>query len=201
MFETDAAAERREQILGDVAEGLRAVFKEAQRRTLEAEDNDEFGRLSGTLCKLARGVRQCTLLHAKLQRERLADEADSAQSEQLTRVADVQDRRAAITRKVTRRFNEVWPDDDDLDENEVFNERLERLDARLDDLCEAEGFLDLHPDVVIARLCEEFGLTPPAPPAPLVPAKAGIQAEPILCTTGPQAPRANGHDPAPPDSS
>jgi len=203
VSETPDSAERREQILGEVAEGLHAIFKETQRRALEAEDNDELVSLSGSLCKLARGVRQCLAMHAKLQRERLADEDSSAESRALTRFADVQDRKAAIARRVTRRFNEAWPDDDEEDENEVFNQRLESLNERLDDLAEDADFLELDPDVLIARLCEEFGLEPPQPLKPLGPAtpdliRGGTQAESE--TTRPLPHKANGHAP-PADSS
>jgi len=204
----DASAERREQILGEVAEGLHLVFKETQRRAMEAEDNDEFVRLAGTLHKLARGVRQCLGWHAKLERERRADAARAAEVEDEAHAAEVQDRRAVVARKVARRFQETWPDDDDLDENEVFNQRLEALDERLDDLSEDEDFLDRDPDALITQLCEEFGVEPPSlkplTPGPLIPAKAGeaeTQVEPGASAAIAPTPRANGHDRPHTDSS
>jgi len=201
-------AVRREEILGEVAEGLHIVFKETQRRAMEAEDNAEFVALSETLVKLARGIRQCLGWHAKLERERLAAEAGEAEREAETRDAEVQDRRAAIARKVTRRFNETWPDDDDEDDNEVFNQRLAVLHERLDDLSDDEAFLDQDPDTLIARLCEEFGVEPPAsqPPrrltSPAAAAAAGggpLAAERAVEGAG----RRNGLDPThpSPDSS
>jgi len=184
------------------------VFKVAQRRAMEAEDNGEFVGLSETAVKLARGVRQCLGWHARLERERLAGEAEVAEAAAAAHADDVQDRRDAIARKVARRFSETWPDDDDEDDNEVFNERLEALHDRLDDLSGDEDFLAFDPDDLVARLCEEFGVTPPEPqlpliPGPLTPAQAGdagtqADSEPH---TPPPAQRAYGHDPHAPDSS
>jgi len=53
MSAHEASAERREQILGEVAEGLHLLFRETQRRAMEAEDNGEFVGLSETAVKLA----------------------------------------------------------------------------------------------------------------------------------------------------
>ena len=201
-------AVRREEILGEVAEGLHMVFKETQRRAMEAEDNDAFVGLSETAVKLARGVRQCLGWHAKLERERLAAEAGEAEREAQTHIAEVEDRRDAIARKVARRFSETWPDDDDEDDNEVFNERLEALHDRLDDLSGDEDFLAFDPDDLVARLCEEFGVEPPEPqlpliPGPLTPAQAGEAGTLADSTpsTPPPAPHANGPAPHAPDSS
>ena len=211
MSAQHASAERREQILGEVAEGLHLVFKETQRRTMAAEDNDEFVALAETLTNLARGVRQCLGWHAKLERERLAAEAGEAEREAEARAADVQERRNAIARKVTRRFNETWPDDDDEDDNEVFNQRLAVLHERLDDLSDDEAFLDQDPDTLIARLCEEFGVEPPASqpprrltsPAAAAAARGGPLAERSEERRVEGAGRRNGLDPthSSPDSS
>ena len=208
MSAHEASAERREQILGEVAEGLHLLFRETQRRAMEAEDNGAFVGLSETAVKLARGVRQCLGWHARLERERLAGEAEVAEAAAAAHADDVQDRRDAIARKVARRFSETWPDDDDEDDNEVFNERLAVLHDRLEDLSGDEDFLAFDPDDLVARLCEEFGVTPPEPqvpliPGPLTPAQAGdagtqADSEPH---TLPPAQRANGHALHAPDSS
>ena len=201
MADPSATAERREQILGEVAEGLHGLFKETQGRAMACEDDAVFVGLADTACNIARGVRQCLGWHAKLERQRLAADRAAAERAELTRFAEVQDRKDAISRKVTRRFNETWPDDDDEDENEVFNQRLEVLSERLDDLAEADDFLDQDPDALIARLCEEFGVEPPSLNPPLIPAKAGTQADSRSAPT-PQPPHGlNGHAPPIPDSS
>ena len=198
MSGLDPSSDRREQILGEVAEGLHAIFKEAQRRALEAEDNDEFVRLSGSLCKVARGVRQCLGMHAKLERDRLCDAAEAAEDGRLAREAKVQDRKARIARAVGRRLEADWPETGDLDDNEAFNDHVASFNERLDGLCADEDFLDLDPDALIAQLCEEFGLTPPDPQDPLIAAKARTQTGSTQRPT--PASRANGHDSEAPPS-
>src|ERR1700760_3907950 len=85
-----ATAERREEILGELAEWMHAAARAAQRRLLEAETTDEFAKLAASMTKLARGVRQSILLHRKLEGERLAaaQRADDAEAN-AARVADV----------------------------------------------------------------------------------------------------------------
>src|SRR5580692_10721190 len=71
MSEAAATAERREEILGELAEWMHAAAREAQRRLLEAETTDDFVKLTGSMAKLARGVRQSILIHRKLESERI----------------------------------------------------------------------------------------------------------------------------------
>ena len=189
MIEPDASADRREQILGEVAEGLHAVFKEAQRRTLAAEDNDEFVRLSGSLHKVARGLRQTLALHARFEKERReggpATREPTAPATLPPPPADprrqaLQARKAFITRGVERC---VWSeyDDDDADEEATADSLLEDLSDRLDELANDDAFLAADIDTLIAEFCRELGVDPPERP------------------TRAQLPQANGHDrPAPP---
>ena len=67
MSDTPATAERREEILGELAEWMHAAAREAQRRLLGAETTDDFAKLTASLAKLARGVRQSILIHRKLE--------------------------------------------------------------------------------------------------------------------------------------
>lgn len=206
MSEPHASADRREQILGEVAEGLHAVFKEAQRRTLEAEDNEEFVRLSGSLHKLARGLRQTLALHARFENDRLAD-APAAGAEvapaptpppapENPREDAIAKRKAFITRGVERC---VWNEYDDADEDEEATgySLLRDLNDRLDDLAENDAFLDADVDTLIAQFCQELGVDPPERPTrtQLPPAPAGRTEPPT------SAPQANGHDAPPTDSS
>ena len=71
---SEAAAERREEILGELAEWMHAAAREAQRRLLEAETTDDFVKLTASLAKLARGVRQSILMHERLESRRLEGE-------------------------------------------------------------------------------------------------------------------------------
>jgi hypothetical protein len=171
VSETNASADRRKEILGEVAEGLHAVFKEAQRRTLAAEDNDEFVRLSGSLHKLARGLRQTLALHARFETERL-DGAPAASEAPAPappappvdpRREAVEKRKAFITRGVERC---VWNEYDDADEDEEHTacSLLRDLDDRLDDLSRHDAFLDADVDALIAQFCNELGVDPPDRP-------------------------------------
>src|SRR5690348_2851654 len=67
---SEPLAERQEQILGELAEWMHAAAREAQRRLFDAETPDDFAKLTGSLAKLARGVRQSILLQRRLEAER-----------------------------------------------------------------------------------------------------------------------------------
>lgn len=209
MSASDASADRREQILGEVAEGLYAVFKEAQRRTLDAEDNDEFIRLSAALSKLGRGLRQSLALHARFEKQRreggsepleapaqpTAPPAPPAPPADPQRQA-IARRKAFVTRGVERC---VWSeyDDDDADEEATAYSLLRDLEDRLDDLARDDAFLTADVDILIAQFCRELGVDPPERPirtqlkATLLGDEGGARA----------APQANGHDLPIPDSS
>jgi hypothetical protein len=68
--------------------------------------------------------------------------------------------------------------------------------ARLDDLSEAEDFLDLDPDQLIAQLCEDLAVEAARADAVLAPHKRGPAVPP---EPGPMpGARPNGHAPEPP---
>ncbi len=177
-------AERREAILGDLAEWLHDSAREARERLMQAQDTDDFVRLAGSLAKLARGVRQCVLMHDRLEGRRVAAEAEAeahrADAAAQARAEAVERQKTRIDRAVSERFDEEWPDEGDHEANDVFNQHVARLNERLDDLAEARDFLATDPDALIAKLCHEFGIAPPAPTqSPLIPAKAGTQADSV----------------------
>jgi len=167
---SDASADRREQILGEVAEGLYAVFKEAQRRTLDADDTDEFVRLSAALSKLGRGLRQSLALHARLEKERRegGSEPVEAPAQPTAPPAPPVDpqrqaiaqRKAFVTRGVERC---VWSeyDDDDADEETTAYSLLRDLQDRLDELARDDAFLTADVDTLITQFCQELGVDPP----------------------------------------
>jgi hypothetical protein len=160
MTHAAATAERREEILGELAEWMHAAAREAQRRLLEAETTDDFVKLSASMAKLARGVRQSILIHRKLEAERLEaarraeDSAASAQA-----ASDFVPRHLKRVRLRTAITRHVWNELEDDEEAELFRDDL---NARLDELEGEDDFLDLAIDDLIARLCRELGFEPPA---------------------------------------
>jgi hypothetical protein len=163
MTEATATAERREEILGELAEWMHAAAREAQRRLLEAESTDDFVKLTASLAKLARGVRQSILIHRKLEAERLeaarrADEA-AAGAETASEFVPRHVKRVRLRTAITRH---VWKGLEGV-EAELFHEDL---NARLDELEGEDDFLDIRIDDLIARLCRDLGFEPPEPSPP-----------------------------------
>jgi hypothetical protein len=171
MSSATPSAERREQMLGLLAEKTLALACAVQARALEAESADEMAKLSGAFARLSRSVRQSIALHARLEGDRLrpapaapapaqpAPAAAPSEPEDPHRLA-VRRRRAMITRAVERC---VWNeyDDEDEDEEATACSLLKDFDDRLADLAEDDAFLDADPDRLIAQFCAELGLEPP----------------------------------------
>jgi hypothetical protein len=173
MNDASRTAERREEILGELAEWMHAAAREAQRRLLEAETTDDFVKLAASMAKLARGVRQSILIHRKLEAERLAAQADEdrARAQAGSEMVPRHFRRVRIRTAITRH---VWNELEDAEEAELFREDL---NARLDEMEGEEDFLDTPIDDLIAGLCRDLGFEPPeAPPAAAGP---GPAAEPM----------------------
>jgi hypothetical protein len=199
-----ATAERREEMLGELAEWLHAAAHKTQRKLMESEDTDEVVRLAGSLTKLARGVRQCVLMHDRLEGGRLKAETAAA-TERAAERAEAHARavyrlKSRVARAVGGRLEQEWPETEDLDDNDEFNGRLDDLNERLDDISETEAFLTQDPDTLIAQLCEEFGVEPPST-SPNAAALAGggpLAAERVVEGASPTH-RPNGH--APPNTS
>ena len=175
MSDAAPTAERREEILGELAEWMHAAAREAQRRLLAAETTDEFVKLSGALVKLGRGVRQSTLIHRKLEAERL-EAARRAQDAEANAAAGSEFvprhvRRVRLRTAITRH---VWNALEDDGEAELFREDL---NARLDELEGEANFLDTPLDELMARLCRDLGFEPPEaadpPTSPIAAAMAG----------------------------
>jgi hypothetical protein len=172
MSDATPTAERREEILGELVEWMHAATREAQRRLLEAQTTDDFAKLTVCLDKLGRGVRQSSLLHRKLEAERL--EADRRAVEAAARAeADPQFvprhvKRVRIRTAITRH---VWNELEDAEEAELIRDDL---NARLDELESEDDFLDTPVDELIAGLCRDLGFEPPEPPtSPIAVAMAG----------------------------
>jgi hypothetical protein len=161
---SDTAAERREEMLGELAERMHAAAREAQRRLLDAETTDDFAKLTGSMAKLARGVRQSILLQRKLEAERReaerrADEAAAADAQGPSELAPRHLKRVRLRTAIARH---VWNELEDDEAAELFRDDL---NARLDELEGEEDFLDVPIKALIERLCRDLGFEPPAAPA------------------------------------
>jgi hypothetical protein len=158
MTDAIATAERREEILGELAEWMHAAAREAQRRLLQAETTDDFVKLTASLAKLGRGVRQSILIHRKLEAERLEAarraEDSVASAEAASAFVPRHVKRVRLRTAITRH---VWNALEGV-EAELFHEDL---NARLDELEGEDDFLDTSIDDLIDRLCRDLGFDPP----------------------------------------
>lgn len=172
-----ASSERREEILGELAEWMHAAAREAQRRLLAAETTDDFAKLTASLAKLARGVRQSILLHRRLETERLAAaqkaEEMAARSEGTSEFVPRHLKRVRLRTAITRH---VWREFEDDEEAELFRDDL---NARLDELETADDFLDIPIDELIAGLCRDLGFEPPPAPDASPAAAATVEGAPL----------------------
>jgi len=197
---SSATAERREEILGELADWLHAGARDAQRRLLDAETAEDFERYTNSLCKLARGVRLSVTAQKKQEDARLAAEAKAAAEEAEARSEFVPRhiKRVRVRAAVGRH---VWPELEDEGEVDVF---WADMNARLDELECAPDFLERPVDELIAELCRDLGYDPPEPPPPpdpLIPAKVRTQAEPAEAQGAPSGHGPNGAGPPTADSS
>jgi hypothetical protein len=175
LFMSDASptAERREQMLGLLAEKTFALACAVQQRALEAETAEEMARLSLTFVKLSRSVRQSIALHAKEERDRLRGDQEAAKAK--ARAPAVARRRQLLKFGVMDILGADWDPEIEEDDGESY-ELSRSLSERLDDLAEAEDFLDLDPDALIAQLCEDL-------------AEEAARADAVLAPRRAQAPR------------
>jgi hypothetical protein len=196
MSDATPTAERREQMLGLLAEKTFALACAVQQRALEAETAEEMARLSLTFVKLSRSVRQSIALHARQERDRLRGDKEAADAQVQARAPAVARRKQQLERSVEAILSADWDPEIDEDDGESF-ELSQVLRERLDDLSEAEDFLDIDPDQLIAQLCEDLAQEAARADAVLAPHKTSGRAAPPGSGPAPSA-KANGHDPRSP---
>ncbi len=179
-----AAAERREEMLGLLAEKALALACAVQQRALDAETADEMGAMASAFHKLGRCVRQTIALQARLEGQRLEAAAKAPASPTPAapssppdpRKVAVRRRRDWLTRGVERCVWNEYERDDDAQEF-TGDSLLEDLEERLADLTtDIDAFLALDPDELLIQLCKDLGLKPPEfhPPAPATAPPIGI---------------------------
>ena len=196
MSDPTPTAERREQLLGIVAEKTVALLCEVQQRAFEAQTAADTALLCDTLTKLARSARQSVALHGKLEKDRLRGESEAAGARVETRAAAVKARRLDLQRGVEDVLCAHW-DPEIREDNGESEELLGALRERLDDISEEENFLDLDPDLIIDQLCQELAEETVRANRVLAPHRFGASTAPPKPGPTPGA-RANGQDPDPP---
>jgi hypothetical protein len=163
MSTAPTMSERHAAILARLAALGEQLAAKHAARALEADDPEIEARATIAYHRAARSVRQCLALEAKLVRDAARaerEEVDHAQRQASAR----RDRHRFHARTVVAHL--IWTESEsDLE--------AERLESELDDLLDldrfAEGLDDETAEALIARLCQELGLTAP-PPAELPPA-------------------------------
>ena len=204
MSDLSPSAERREQMLGLLAEKALALACAVQQRALEAETSEEMAQLSQAFVRLGRSVRQCIALHARLEKDRVGGEHAAAQARAQTQAGDralaVRQRKLELQHGVEAALCADWDPEIEEDDGESFH-LIGSLHERLDDLSEAEGFLDIDPDQLIDQLCQDLCMEAARADAVLAPHKAA--ASPAPPKPSPPKPnstpsaRPNGHNPEP----
>ena len=192
MSDPTPSAERREQMLGLLAEKALALACAVQQRALEAESSEEMAQLSQAFVRLGRSVRQCIALHARLEKDRVGGEHAAAQTRVQDHALAVRQRKRELQDGVEAVLCADWDPEIEEDNGESFH-LIGSLRERLDDLSEAEGFLDIDPDQLIARLCEDLCVEAARADAVLAPHKTAASPAPPTPSGRP-----NGHNPEPP---
>jgi hypothetical protein len=194
----DAAptAERREQMLGLLAEKTLALACAVQQRALEAETAEEMAQLSHAFVRLGRSVRQSIALHARHEKDRLSGEHEAAEAKAQVRGQAIERRKQQIEDGVEAILCADWDPKIEQDEGES-SELVRSLRERVEDLSEGEDFLDIDPDQLIAQLCEDLAVEAARADAVLAPHKTASRA--ASPEPGPTpGPKPNGHAPGPP---
>jgi hypothetical protein len=155
MSKRDEMAERQGRILGELAELGMSLARDLHGRALAADTPKAVVDLGIAFHRISRSVRQTLALEAKLDRDR----EQAARGDRVEAVRERQGRisqRADQVRAVTARA--IW--------TEAEGDEAERLLNDLDDWLEVESFArdfaDRPIEDLIARVCADLGVTPPA---------------------------------------
>jgi hypothetical protein len=154
-------ADRDQQMLAELAELDLALARRVQACAMATEDPDQLANLSRAYQRVARSLRQTLVLKDKLTRNQASDRLR----------AEIRRRPAFHTpTPVERRFDElaaavgrvIWAEREcETPEEELEEQRLFlRMDKRLEELADADGFEERLLDEQVAELCAELGLNP-----------------------------------------
>lgn len=163
MSDAPDMTERHSATLRELTE-IAMVMARGLRDDLEtAETPDAKARAVASFPAIARTVRQCVALEAKLQRDQTRQQREEIQDYERDLSTRLRKRKAQVRLHMERAICNAFPPGGD-DEEELGDEvmmRLEDLRDRLaDDVLEAD-FADMPFHAVIATLHEALGLPPP----------------------------------------
>ena len=166
MSDAPDMTERHSAHLAELAE-IAMVMARGLRDDLEtAETPEAKARAVAAFPAVARTVRQCVALEAKLQRDQVRQHREEIQAYDRDLSVRLRKRKAQVRLHMERAICNAFPPGGD-DEEELGDEvmmRLEDLRDRLaDDVLEAD-FADMPFHAVIATLHEALGLPPPDVP-------------------------------------
>ncbi|MEJ1931786.1 hypothetical protein WDZ92_16225, partial [Nostoc sp. NIES-2111] len=152
-------AERIDAMLSIMAEVCLGSVVEGGQRQKAAEDVEAFERAGRALHSACRNLRQAIALKQRFDREEARKADDARRATDLAQAEAERDHRRRCGRNVQRvrdHFERIlWDEYEESDAQEFY----EDLDARVMDMSEDEGFLDIPFSALVERLADEIGLT------------------------------------------
>ena len=165
MSEAPDIAERRRQLLGELAELSMSLARDLHACALAAETPEEKAAMAAAFQKTARSVRQSLALHARLGREerqeaRAADDLARAAAEtaEAGRAAKVIRRRRQVQRAVERLIWSEVENPDDEDQTDEADALARAMEEAIEVAAEEPDFADVPFGALIERLCADIGL-------------------------------------------
>ena len=159
-------------ILDELAKLGLSLARELHRRATEAEDDEASARLAMAFHHVSRSIRQSLALQARMERDRARDAAQVREDAERGRAASREARKGEVRAAVQRL---AWTEKPDWN---LFTTR-ERLDLIVDAEADADGFLDIAVDELVARIARLLGLSSLRPAAPAL-SPAASAPEPAL---------------------
>src|SRR6185312_3158436 len=130
MSDATPTAERREQMLGLLAEKALALACAVQTRALEAETTEEMARLSQAFVRLGRSARQSIALQARHEHDRLRGQREATEAEVEAHALAVERRKQQMEDGVEAILCADWDPEIEEDNGESF-ELIRSLRERL----------------------------------------------------------------------
>jgi len=146
---------RHAAVLAELAEIGMAMARGLKDEMETAETPEAKARAVAAFPRVARAVRQCVALEARLERDAARDAVEDVRRERADVERRIRRRKVQVTTWMQRAICNDSPDDDDLTA-----QRMEDLRDRLDENLLDADFADRPLGEVIGRLCAALGLDP-----------------------------------------